>query len=169
MKKLIGILLILALASMTGCAEKVPPVSEGDNATAPEVNVEDAMTDPAPTETLPVETTAGAEVDVDLTQLSSTMVYAEVYNMLYVPEDYMGKTIRIAGIYRESYYDETDTYYHFVVIPDAQACCEEGLEFILEGGEYPSDGDIITVEGTYGTYDEGGLSYYYISATELRF
>ena len=39
-----------------------------------------------------------APVDLDLTVLSSTMVYAEVYNMLYNdPESYLGKTVRARG------------------------------------------------------------------------
>ena len=32
-------------------------------------------------------------VDVDLTVLSSTMVYSEAYNMMYYPENYIGKTV----------------------------------------------------------------------------
>ena len=36
-------------------------------------------------------------VDVDLTKLSSTMVYSEVYNMVNTPEDYTGKTVRMTG------------------------------------------------------------------------
>ena len=40
------------------------------------------------------------KVDVDLTVLSSTMVYSEVYNMLYFyPEDYYGKTVKANGIF----------------------------------------------------------------------
>ena len=31
--------------------------------------------------------------DVDLTNLSSTMVYSEVYNMMSTPENYIGKTV----------------------------------------------------------------------------
>ena len=39
-------------------------------------------------------------VDVDLTALSSTMVYSEVYNMLYFyPEDYYGKTVKMTGLF----------------------------------------------------------------------
>ena len=38
-------------------------------------------------------------VDVDLTTLSSTMVYAEVFNMMMSPDDYIGKTIRMTGIF----------------------------------------------------------------------
>ncbi len=51
---------------------------------------------------VPEETGAGQEkqeIDVDLTQLSSTMVYSEVYNMINTPEDYIGKTVKMSGTF----------------------------------------------------------------------
>ena len=39
----------------------------------------------------------GVDADVDLTQLSSTLVYAEVYNMASNPQSYVGKTVRMKG------------------------------------------------------------------------
>ncbi len=36
-------------------------------------------------------------IDVDLTTLSGTMVYSEVFNMIANPEDYVGKTIKMQG------------------------------------------------------------------------
>ena len=38
-------------------------------------------------------------IDVDLTLLSSTMVFSEVSNILSNPPDYAGKTIKMRGIY----------------------------------------------------------------------
>ena len=46
----------------------------------------------------------GSDVDIDLTKLSATMVYSEVFNMLYTPEDYLGKTVNMEGTFTE-YYD----------------------------------------------------------------
>ena len=47
----------------------------------------------------PEQTQTSADgVDVDLTVLSSTMVYSEVYNMLYNdPAHYLGKTVKARG------------------------------------------------------------------------
>ena len=36
-------------------------------------------------------------VDVDLTMMSSTMVYAEVLNMQQSPKDYLGKIVKMRG------------------------------------------------------------------------
>ena len=45
-------------------------------------------------------------IDVDLTALSATAVYGEVYNMMYYPEKYVGKIIRMQGIYSD-YFDQS--------------------------------------------------------------
>ena len=38
-----------------------------------------------------------APVDLDLTSMSGTMVYSEVYNIMSNPDEYIGKTIRMNG------------------------------------------------------------------------
>ena len=71
-------------------------------------------------------------VDVDLTALSSTMVYSEVYNMLYFyPEDYYGKTVKMTGLF--NVYQSVDEngvvldmpVAYACIISDATACCAE--------------------------------------------
>ena len=111
---------------------------------------------------------AAAGVDVDLTAMSSTMVYAEVYNMLMDPGLYMGKTVRMSGPYYASYYDETGKYYHYVIIEDATACCQQGMEFIWNGdhvypSDYPEDFTRIEVTGTFEYYEELDYPYYYLA------
>ena len=113
------------------------------------------------------------DVDVDLTALSSTMVYAEVFNMTEAPSRYLGKTIKASGIYNVFYYDKTDSYYHYVIIEDAAACCAQGLEFILSGASaypdaYPEDQAKIEIIGVFGSYEEAGETYYYLEADEIK-
>jgi len=101
---------------------------------------------------------------VDLTALSSIMVYSEVYNMMMKPEEYIGKTVKMAGAFNV-YYDETlDKYYFACVISDATACCSQGIEFELTGDykypdDYPEVGSEITVTGIFDTYVEGEFTY----------
>ncbi|MCL2081542.1 MAG: hypothetical protein FWH16_05510 [Oscillospiraceae bacterium] len=111
-------------------------------------------------------------VDVDLTILSGTMVYAEVYNMLSSPNDYIGKTIKAGGIYNVSFYAATNRYYHYVVVEDAASCCAQGLEFVLGDGSvypggYPEDQSKIEVIGVFGSYEEFGGTYYYLTVEEI--
>lgn len=113
-------------------------------------------------ETIEKATDITSEVDVDLTIMSSTMVYAEVNQMMVSPEDYIGKTVKMRGLYYASYYEANEKYYHCVIISDATACCSQGIEFIWGDGshiypdEYPSDETLVEVTGIFETYQEDG-------------
>ena len=120
----------------------------------------------APVESQPPEPAAEMEnfshdgIDVDLTRMSGTMVYGQVSGMMYLPDDYVGKTIRMRGQSASYYYDETDTTYYSVIIADATACCAQGIEYVLaDGGAYPADETGVTVTGVFELYDELGITY----------
>ena len=99
-------------------------------------------------------------IDVDLTVLSSSMVYAEVYNMMTVPDQYVGKIIKMQGIYDTMYDDSTDKQYYFCIIQDATACCAQGIEFVLQDeSAYPDPQETVTVIGRFETYMEGENMY----------
>lgn len=112
-------------------------------------------------------------VDLDLTQLSSTVMYGELFSIMTEPEEYVGKTIKISGQYYVTYYDEGERYFHAVMIEDATACCQQGMEFMWEGEhaypeDYPEDGVDIEISGVFGSYEELGYSYYYLSVEEIK-
>lgn len=115
---------------------------------------------------------ADPNVDVDLTVLTANMVYAEVYNMMMYPDSYLGKTIKVSGPYYPLYYDGTGNYYHYVMIEDALACCQNGMEFIWDEGshtypdEYPKEDDIIEIVGELKSYKEENYTYYYLDIEE---
>nr|MCR5273394.1 hypothetical protein [Lachnospiraceae bacterium] len=94
----------------------------------------------------------------------STMVYSEVYAMMMVPEDYMGKTIKMTGLYNLYQDANTDQLYFSCIVQDATACCAQGIEFKLTDDfvypdDYPEVGDEITVVGVFDTYEENGYKY----------
>lgn len=103
-----------------------------------------------------------SDVDYDLTVMSSDMVYSTVYQMMTDPETYVGKTVRMNGAYVVNYWESTDTYYHCVLIKDAQACCQQGIEFVWGDGnhiypdDYPEESAEVLVTGTFETYKEDG-------------
>lgn len=115
---------------------------------------------------------SGNEVDYDLTQMSSDMVYATVYQMLAEPEQYEGKTFRMEGTFTSSYYEPTGKNYYYCIIQDATACCAQGMEFVWEDDshvypdEYPQEDASIIIEGTYETYTEEGDSNLYCHLTD---
>lgn len=107
-------------------------------------------------------------VDVDLTEMNSTMIYSEVYNMMMDPVDYLGKTIRIYGMYTHYYEEASDTHYYACVVQDATACCAQGLEFVLVDdyiwpNDYPEDGAEIVVTGDFAVYQD---SYFRVLTLE---
>ena len=107
-------------------------------------------------------------IDVDLTQLSSTMVYAEVFNITNDPQPYLGKVMKLGGMYYSNYIEELEQTYHFVLISDAAACCEQGLEFVLpEGQSYPEVGKEVEIVGTFADYLEDGMSFCHVLADEI--
>ncbi len=115
----------------------------------------------------------GEMYDVDLTKLSSTMVYAEVNNMMTKPEDYLGKTVKMRGNFSVYHDDATGKYYFACLIADATACCSQGIEFVLEGernypDDYPTLGSVITVAGTFDTYYEGAYRYCQLINAQLQ-
>ena len=111
-------------------------------------------------------------VDLDLSGMSGTVVYAQVYNMLYDPDAYLGKIIRMAGYY--NYYDDQahGVVYHACIVPDATACCAQGIEFVRAGehiwpDEYPEIGTDIIVTGRLEMYEEDGVKYLHLVQADL--
>jgi hypothetical protein len=140
------------------------PYDYGDGSEE-EAATEDAV-DPVEAERLEREAlAAGTEgIDIDLTLLSSTMVYSPVYDMMSYPEKYVGKTVRMSGLYTDYYDEAADKHYFACIIQDATACCAHGIEFELTDDykypdDYPEESDLITVTGVFDTYMEGEAMY----------
>ena len=103
---------------------------------------------------------ADPNVDIDMTVMNSDMVYATVYQMMSTPEQYVGMRVKVAGTYYAGQDEESKIYYHFVLINDALACCQQGLEFIWDDGshvypdEYPTENSDVVVVGTFEVYKD---------------
>lgn len=136
-----GILLLTLLCVFVGCGN---------------TNAQSESTAEAP------ENFESGESFVDLTALSSTMVYAEVYNMMVKPSDYIGKTVKMDGTF--AVYKGDIRNYYACVIADATACCSQGIEFVWSGEhsypeDYPELGSEIVVQGVFDVYEEDGYMY----------
>lgn len=124
-----------------------------------------------------IETTttpAPSKVDLDLTKMSATMIYSTIFDMLIMPEDYVERIIKVKGWF-ETYTDpQTGEMYYAVVVPDATACCQQGLEFVWKGNhtypdDFPKPGQNITVTGIYKMIENDGISYNYLEVINLEF
>ena len=109
---------------------------------------------------------------LDLTPLSVTMLSAEVNRITTRPDDYIGRTIKMSGIYY-AVYDGLGDYQHIVAVQETDSCClPQGLEFILRGDyiypdDYPENGTRIEIIGVYSR-DEGIASPYYLAANDIN-
>lgn len=167
MKIIILLMLTAALLfSVTACSSEAPAPAETQ---LPELLQPTDTPTPEPTEAAPLP---AGDYDVDLTQLSSTLVYSEVSNMMTAPEDYIGKSVRMQGDFAVYEDEASGNVYLACIIQDATACCAQGIEFVPTGDwSYPEDfpelGTQITVSGTFGTYSEGEQMYVTLFDAEM--
>ena len=190
MKRIFCLLLAACMTlSLCACGKDSEKDAGNDASSSNEKSSASAESIPAPNEQEtpdeqqtpeePEQTQTSADgVDVDLTVLSSTMVYSEVYNMLYNdPAHYLGKTVKARGGF--SIYQlvtdgvlQPDPVAYACIIADATACCAEGMEFVLEGDytypdDYPELGAEITVIGEFQSYEENGMTWYHLVNARL--
>ena len=113
-----------------------------------------------------------AKIDYDLSVMNSNMVYAEVFNMMVEPEIYDDKVVKMRGNF--AVYENSPTANggkaYAVIISDALACCQTGIEFKYDfNGNEPKDGDIITVTGKYVTAMlPGDVVFNYVKADSVE-
>lgn len=112
--------------------------------------------------------------DIDISRMSGTMVYGQVYQMVMYPSKYLGKHIKMKGIFSSYYDEEQERRFFGCVIQDALACCSQGLAFELAKPrkfpkEYPAEGAIITITGDFDfESDEGGGGFPIIRNAEMH-
>lgn len=185
------ILCLAVLGLMTGCGSSDGPQNKMTAQTTglkdvlesrmSEENSEETSTSsettlPSPTpdtsDDYPTDPSGSDGIDYDLTKLTPDLIYVEVYNMMITPKKYIGKTIKVSGVFTV-YYDEAKDKYHFACfVSDAAACCQQGIEFILDGdkaypADYPAEGAEITIQGIFGTYEEDGGTYWSLTGAEF--
>ncbi|MCR4610477.1 MAG: hypothetical protein K5644_01115 [Lachnospiraceae bacterium] len=167
MKKWIGIILgiIVIIAFVVIIVYRVKLTS--NNTSSPSTNSTGIETSTDNTNSDTKNSTAKSStdgIDVDLTTLSSTMVYGEVYNMMMTPEKYIGKIIKMKGTFSVYHDDSKNKDYFACIVQDATACCSQGLEFeTTEEFTYPQDfpnaGEQVCVVGVFDTYKEDNTNY----------
>ena len=134
----------IALLTLAGCGSKEEEI--------PVVEIE------------PVEDSAEGPDYIDLTEMSGTMVYSQVYNMVYYPERFTGTKVKMQGTFSDYLDLASGKRYFGCIIQDATACCAQGIEFnptddFTYPDDFPTDGDTVTVEGEFDTYIEEGAQY----------
>ena len=106
-------------------------------------------------------------VDLDLTDYTSTVADAYLKQLQDNRDKYRGITVKAKGEY--SHFKDPNTnkdYYNCIF---ASTCCTNGLEFILnDASNYPTEeGKAITVVGQFNYYEEDGVIYFNLVNAEL--
>ena len=113
-----------------------------------------------------------AAVDIDFTVLSSMMVFAEFYNIMLNPDDFVGKIIKMNGLYYASVFDKDDYYSHYITVGEGDACCAQGFEFKWNGehkfpDDYPKENTKIELTGAFSKYEKLGRTHYYLAVDNI--
>lgn len=200
-RKILTLSLVVALAfSLTACGEtkgqsKMESTNSVEDTINQQIQNEQAPADATTEATTQATTQATAQaptvdadmsdilssshdgIDIDLTTMNSDMVYSTVYQMMANTPEFEGKVVRMEGSYYASYDEGTKQTYFFVIIKDATACCQQGLEFVWGDGshvypdEYPSDGSEVIVTGTFESYKDNPddvYSYVHLNNSTLE-
>lgn len=108
--------------------------------------------------------------NIDLTQLSSAIVYAQVYNMLMEAEKFNGVHVKMNGIFYENSDSDKGSIFQCVLVKDNTGCCSVGFD-ILKGSEsikFPANLTEIQVEGTFIVKEDSeGITRSYLVAEKL--
>ena len=111
--------------------------------------------------------TKSNKIDVDLNNLNANVVYSQVFLMMTEPDKFIGKRIRMSGHFNVYAAEEGNpsgvTEYYAIIIADAQACCQQGIEFVWPGHTYPDGFPEVksnaSVTGIFEVYEENGKKY----------
>lgn len=107
-------------------------------------------------------------VDHDLSKMNSNMIFAEIFNLVLMPDEYVGQTFKMKGNFAVYVSKTSGNKYFSIIIPDATQCCQQGIDIICLGDkQYPEDfpkiGSEIMVTGQFNTITtDEGLSFNYL-------
>jgi uncharacterized membrane protein YcgQ (UPF0703/DUF1980 family) len=108
-----------------------------------------------------------------LLEIKEKMFIAQTNDVYLNPEDYLGKTIKLEGIFQTQSYSSTEPPYYFV-IRYGPGCCgndgNAGFEVMWEQEDaiYPAENDWVEVIGVLGAYEEDGYPYICINLSSLK-
>ena len=97
----------------------------------------------------------------DLTANDADMNYVIVAMIAEDPKSFVGVKIKLSGIATDLETTDTSGIDHYVLINDRQACCQQGLQYVLENKneKYPKDKEEVTVEGELTVFNSPDIPF----------
>ena len=97
----------------------------------------------------------------DLTGNDLDMNYVIVAMIAEDPKSFEGVKIKLQGVAVDLETTDTSGVDHYIVINDRQACCQQGLQYVLKdkNQKYPKPQEIITVEGELTVFNSEEIPF----------
>ncbi len=178
MKRFLHFLLATCLMiSLTGCTVEKAQSSQGTpGATSAQATDASQMPDASriPDATQASDSASGAQAvpasNSDVIELTEEM-YVTYINEIYTNfDDYIGRTIKLQGMFASEYYEPNQTTYDYVYRVGPGCCGNDGSMCGFEfswNGEMPEENDWIEVIGTLDKYDLEGQTYLTLKAQSV--
>jgi zinc transport system permease protein len=114
-------------------------------------------------------------LDSPVIEVKEKMFIAQTNDIYLNTNDYLGKTIKLEGLFKEEKYAGIDTTYFFV-LRYGPGCCgsdgNAGFEVAWDAehqdSPYPTVDDWVAAEGKLAYYEEDGYPYLYIALSSLE-
>ncbi|MDR2747879.1 MAG: metal ABC transporter permease [Treponema sp.] len=114
-------------------------------------------------------------LDGPVVEIKEKMFIAQVNDVYLNADDYLGKTIKLEGLFKEEKYAGIDTAYFFV-LRYGPGCCgtdnNAGFEVAwdkeIQDRPYPKPDDWVAAEGKLAYYEEDDYPYLYIALSSLE-
>jgi uncharacterized membrane protein YcgQ (UPF0703/DUF1980 family) len=163
MKTVVG---ILVMCVVFGCANAEPPGAAADPPGSPPENFSTANGSAA--------SGSGEAPPEEIVEIREKMFIAHTNEIYLNAEDYLGRTIKLEGLFKQEEYQNLN---HRFVLRYGPGCCgndgNAGFEVVWEDSRatlrvYPRPDDWVEAVGILKTYEEDGFPYLYIALSSLR-
>lgn len=108
-----------------------------------------------------------AKEDINLSEHSETMIYAEVFTIMREWREYLGTKLTIPGIYHLDQSDSDGVERHYLLVLDAAACCAVGVEFTWDA-ESIEEGSPLLLIGYIESYEYEGRQRVRVATEKLE-
>ena len=196
MMKRLWIILGIVFVIAAGCdREKIQDLvslgAQSNNAGTLSVPLPAGTAENAPEYEGAAEIRDGAAAGGAVIEIKEKMFIAQTNDVYVNADEYLGKTIKLEGLFRSLTYEDTGTTYHFVLRLGPGCCGNDGNAgfevswepldvlsgmaaraqqkppLLLRTHAYPNEDDWVEAVGTLKAYEEDGYPYLYIDLTSL--
>lgn len=112
-----------------------------------------------------------SSADVDFTTMSKTIIFATMVNMIENPQEHIGQSVKMPGLFSVDVNDDGSSYVECYVM-DGTQCCSQGIEVRFASKKDDEraqelDQSEAVIYGIFDTYREDGHTYCVLKDTVI--